>query len=112
MAALNAYPALAELTGKDFLSSADISSEQTIQLLELAGDLKASRLSVDVGGKVLGLIFSKASTRTRVSFSVAMARLPLSAADAYALLRNSLESSFAPAAEKARDLDRLDEVFA
>ena len=75
MAALNAYPALAELTGKDFLSSADISSEQTIQLLELAGDLKASRLSVDVGGKVLGLIFSKASTRTRVSFSVAMARL-------------------------------------
>jgi ornithine carbamoyltransferase len=75
MTALSAYPALAELTGKDFLSSADITSEQTIELLELAGDLKAGRLSVDVGGKVLGLIFSKASTRTRVSFSVAMARL-------------------------------------
>ncbi len=75
MAALSAYPALAELTGKDFLSSADISSEQTVQMLELASDLKAGRLSVNVGGKVLGLIFSKASTRTRVSFSVAMARL-------------------------------------
>ena len=75
MAALSAYPALAELTGKDFLSSADITSEQTVQLLELASDLKAGRLSVNVGGKVLGLIFSKASTRTRVSFSVAMARL-------------------------------------
>jgi ornithine carbamoyltransferase len=75
MTALSAYPALAELTGKDFLSSADISSEQTVQLLELAADLKAGRLSVDVGGQVLGLIFSKASTRTRVSFSVAMARL-------------------------------------
>ena len=75
MAALSAYPALAELTGKDFLSSADISAEQTVQLLELASDLKAGRLNVDVGGKVLGLIFSKASTRTRVSFSVAMTRL-------------------------------------
>ena len=75
MAALSAYPALAELTGKDFLSSADISTEQTVQLLELASDLKAGRLNVDVGGKVLGLIFSKASTRTRVSFSVAMTRL-------------------------------------
>ena len=75
MTALIAYPALAELTGKDFLSSADLSPEQTTQLLELAADLKAGRLSVDVGGRVLGLIFSKASTRTRVSFSVAMARL-------------------------------------
>ena len=75
MAALSAYPALAELTGKDFLSSSDISSEQTVQLLELASDLKAGRLSLNLGGKVLGLIFSKASTRTRVSFSVAMARL-------------------------------------
>ena len=40
-----------------------------------------------------------------------LAALPLSATDAYTLLRNGLESSFAPAAEKARDLDRLDEVF-
>ena len=75
MAALSAFPALAELTGKHFLSSADISPEQTAQLLTLAADLKAGRRHIDLGGKVLGLIFSKASTRTRVSFSVAMARL-------------------------------------
>ena len=75
MAALSAYPALAELTGKDFLSSADITPEQTAQLLLLAADLKAGRRQIDLGGKVLGLIFSKASTRTRVSFTVAMARL-------------------------------------
>ena len=75
MAALSAYPALAELTGKDFLSSADITSEQTHQLLNLAAALKSGLLHIDLAGKVLGLIFSKASTRTRVSFSVAMARL-------------------------------------
>jgi len=75
MATLSAYPALAELTGKDFLSSADAGSEQTAQLLQLAADLKAKRLAIDLGGRMLGLIFSKASTRTRVSFTVAMARL-------------------------------------
>ena len=75
MAALSAYPALAELKGKDFLSSADLAAEQTVQLLRLAAELKTGRTVIDLGGRVLGLIFSKASTRTRVSFSVAMARL-------------------------------------
>ncbi len=75
MATLSAYPALAELTGQDFLSSADAGAEQTAQLLRLGADLKAGRLSIDLGGRMLGLIFSKASTRTRVSFTVAMARL-------------------------------------
>jgi ornithine carbamoyltransferase len=75
MAAISAYPPLAELRGRDLLSSADLNSEQTQALLQLAADLKAGRSSIDLGGKTLGLIFSKASTRTRVSFSVAMARL-------------------------------------
>ena len=75
MAALSGYPSLAGLSGRDFLSSADVTAEQTQALLELAADLKAGRTRVDLSGKVLGLIFSKASTRTRVSFSVAMARL-------------------------------------
>ncbi len=75
MAALSGYSSLSELSGRDFLSSADISAEQTRALLDLAADLKAGRTRVDLGGKVLGLIFSKASTRTRVSFTVAMARL-------------------------------------
>jgi len=75
MAALSGYSSLSELSGRDFLSSADISAEQTRALLDLAAELKAGRTRVDLGGKVLGLIFSKASTRTRVSFTVAMARL-------------------------------------
>ncbi len=75
MAASSGYPALAELKGRDFLSSTDASAEQTAALLQLAADLKAGRTRIDLGGRSLGLIFSKASTRTRVSFTVAMARL-------------------------------------
>ncbi len=66
---------LAALQGRDLLSSADLSALETRQLLALATELKAGRRRIDLGGKVLGLIFSKASTRTRVSFTVAMARL-------------------------------------
>jgi len=65
----------AALRGRDLLSSADLSASETRELLVLAAELKAGRRQIDLGGKVLGLIFSKASTRTRVSFTVAMARL-------------------------------------
>ena len=66
---------LSALKGLDFLSSADLNGAQTQALLTLAADIKAGRRNPRLDGKVLGLIFSKASTRTRVSFSVAMARL-------------------------------------
>jgi ornithine carbamoyltransferase len=75
MAASSGYPVLAELKGRDFLSSTDTTAEQTAALLRLAADLKAGRTCINLGGRTLGLIFSKASTRTRVSFTVAMARL-------------------------------------
>jgi ornithine carbamoyltransferase len=75
MAASSGYPALEELKGRDFLSSTDASAEQTAALLHLAADLKAGRRQINLAGRSLGLIFSKASTRTRVSFTVAMARL-------------------------------------
>ncbi len=66
---------LSELKGKDFLSSSDLSAKQTEALIELALQLKRSQRRIDLGNRVLGLIFTKASTRTRVSFQVAMARL-------------------------------------
>ncbi len=66
---------LAALRGGDLLSSADLDGPQTLALLELARQLKSGERRIDLSGRVLGLIFSKASTRTRVSFIVAMARL-------------------------------------
>ena len=60
---------------KNFLSSADLNSNQVLSLFELAIQLKREERRIDLGNRVLGLIFNKASTRTRVSFQVAMARL-------------------------------------
>ena len=74
-ASSKAAAVLSDLNGRDFLSSADISAAQTQALLDLAGQLKRGELQLDLGNRVLGLIFTKASTRTRVSFQVAMARL-------------------------------------
>ena len=61
--------------GKDFLSSLDLNKDQTIYILDLAEKLKKRELVINLKDKVLGLIFDKSSTRTRVSFQVAMSRL-------------------------------------
>ncbi len=66
---------LGSFRNKNFLSSADLNSDQIISLFELAKQLKKENRRIDLGNRVLGLIFNKASTRTRVSFQVAMARL-------------------------------------
>lgn len=67
--------ALTALNRRDYLSSADCSAEETKGLIDLAVQLKRGERRIDLGNRVLGLIFTKASTRTRVSFQVAIARL-------------------------------------
>jgi ornithine carbamoyltransferase len=62
------------LKGRDLLGLADLSTDEIQELLQIAAQLKAGELKVRCN-KVLGLLFSKASTRTRVSFSVAMYQL-------------------------------------
>ena len=74
-AAAGVAAALSPLSGRDYLSSADCSAEETSAVLDLAAQLKSGDRRIDLGNRVLGLIFTKASTRTRVSFQVAMARL-------------------------------------
>ena len=58
-----------------FLSSSDLSQSEMRHLFEIAKKFKNDELKIDLNNKVLGLIFDKASTRTRVSFQVAMSRL-------------------------------------
>lgn len=64
---------------KDILTLLDLTKEDFDRLFERAADLK-KRVKSGVtdrtlGGKTLGLIFDKPSTRTRISFEAAMAQL-------------------------------------
>ena len=65
---------MSSLTGRDLLSIADLSSAEINTILDLAANLKSGKQQFKVD-KTLGLLFYKASTRTRVSFSVAMYQL-------------------------------------
>jgi len=64
-----------KLAKKNYLSSLDTTTEELIHILEVAKKIKKNELKIECKDKVLGLIFDKASTRTRVSFQVAMSRL-------------------------------------
>ncbi len=67
------------MTPRHFLTLADISTEELEQLLRRAAELRkahhAGGLHEPLRGKVLGMIFEKSSTRTRVSFEAGMAQL-------------------------------------
>lgn len=68
-----------QLKGKDLLTLADFSKEEITYLLELADQFKQKRKNQEVyeplKGKILGMIFEKSSTRTRVSFEAGMYQL-------------------------------------
>ncbi|WP_405098984.1 ornithine carbamoyltransferase [Oceanobacillus sp. FSL H7-0719] len=68
-----------ELYGQDFLTLADYSPEQINDLLDLAFYIKAQKKKgipfEPLKGKVLGMIFEKSSTRTRVSFEAGTIQL-------------------------------------
>jgi ornithine carbamoyltransferase len=59
---------------RDFLSIADVSTSELVHLLDEADKAKAhpGSWSSKIGGKQVALIFEKPSTRTRVSFEVAV----------------------------------------
>ncbi|AFV23288.1 ornithine carbamoyltransferase [Methanolobus psychrophilus R15] len=61
---------------KHLISMADLSQEEIIEILDVATDLKEKRVKGKVTdllkNKSIGMIFEKSSTRTRVSFEVAM----------------------------------------
>ena len=66
---------LNKLATTNFLSSLDLSTEEILDILKIAENYKNKQLNINLKDKVLGLVFDKSSTRTRVSFQVAMSRL-------------------------------------
>jgi ornithine carbamoyltransferase len=81
-------PGKVNLKGRDLLSLHDLTPEELAAVLELAGELKEKQKQNIphplLTGKTLGMIFQKSSTRTRVSFEVAMYHL-----GGYALFLNA-----------------------
>ena len=67
------------MTIRHFLTLHDLSTDEIHQVIDLAIALKAAhregRQEPVFAGKVLGMIFEKSSTRTRVSFEAGMAQL-------------------------------------
>ena len=64
---------------KHLLSIHDLSCEEVKKILDVSGDLKAKlKAGIEhklLSGKTMGMIFSKSSTRTRVSFETGMYQL-------------------------------------
>jgi ornithine carbamoyltransferase len=84
--------------------------EEVRDLLTLARQLKAGEVELDFRRKTLGLLFRKASTRTRVSFTVAMHQLGGHVID---LDPNATQVSRGePVEDTARVLDRYIDILA
>ena len=78
MATAPVLPAQPHLVGRDFLRLADLSGQEVLQLVHLAHEMKQRRGATRVeplAGMTVALIFEKPSTRTRVSFAVAVHQL-------------------------------------
>ncbi|MBU7586918.1 MAG: ornithine carbamoyltransferase [Nostoc sp. TH1S01] len=100
---------MAVLIGRDILSLADFSPTELQEILQLAGQLKSQQLKLHCN-KVLGLLFSKASTRTRVSFTVAMYQLGGQVIDLHPNVTQVSRGE--PIQDTARVLDRYLDILA
>lgn len=60
---------------KDFLSIAELTKAEVIELLDLTDTLKANHQMKPLAGKTVATIFQKPSLRTRVSFEVGIVQL-------------------------------------
>jgi ornithine carbamoyltransferase len=76
MSDIQLYP---NFRGRDFISIKDYTQEEVYQIFEVTKKLKEKQQRREphplLAGKTLGMIFSKSSTRTRVSFEVGIYQL-------------------------------------
>ena len=64
------------MTKRDFLAVTDLGRDDLLGLIDLAGRMKTGRYRErPLAGKTLAMIFTKSSTRTRVSFEVGSTQL-------------------------------------
>ncbi|MHC1726364.1 MAG: ornithine carbamoyltransferase [Syntrophobacteraceae bacterium] len=93
---------------RDLLSLRDLSSEEIIGLISKAERMKAElatgKLPQSLAGKIVGLVFLKPSTRTRVSFEAAVYRL--GGRSVFMTAEATQISRQEPLADMARVLDR------
>ena len=103
-------PLPVELSGRDLLRISDLSPVEAERILDLATELKANPKEPLFPGATLGLYFAKHSTRTRVSFTVAMTHL---GGSAVALTPDELQLSRGESLpDTARALSRYLDVIA
>ena len=90
---------------RDFLTVSDLSRDELTNLIRTAGDLKRSGSGErPLAGRSIGLLFSKSSTRTRVSFEVGAFQLGAHAA--FLSLRDIQLGRGEPMRDTARVLSR------
>ena len=99
-----------QLQCSDLLSIADLQPREVTALLDLATALKQGTVRPEFPRKTLGLLFRKASTRTRVSFSVAMYQLGGAVIDLDPSVTQVSRGE--PIADTARVLDRYVDILA
>ncbi len=63
------------LKNRDFLTLTDVTGAELEYLVQFARQVKKVRYSEELKGKTLAMLFARTSTRTRVSFEVAMTQL-------------------------------------
>ena len=101
---------MAALKGRNLLSLADLTADEMMRLITTAAKIKSGEINPQCPHKILGLVFKKASTRTRVSFTAAMYKLGGQVID---LNANSTQIGRGePTADTARVLDRYLDVLA
>lgn len=93
---------------RDLLSIRDLSRTEIVELVSRARDMKAElsegKLRQSLSGKIVGLVFVKPSTRTRVSFEAAVYRLGGKAI--FMTAQDTQISRQEPLADMARVLER------
>ena len=93
------------MKGKDFLSIADLASDEVLPLVVNAAEMKQGRTQRPLEGKIIALVFEKPSLRTRVSFEVGIRQM---GGDCIYLSRDDIGLGVRePEADVARVLDRL-----